>query len=788
MALLRRKSLERILDCPLPDGIDERPLSLREAALENSGLLRDLETTLTNAPVSGTRAPSTSGELGPGDRIGPYRIGRLLGQGGMGVVYLATRTDDFEQRVALKLVDPGHRRAEILDRFFQERQILADLQHPNIARLLDGGTAGDASPYLAMEYVEGEPIDRYCTEHELTIGQRLEIFLKVCDAVHFAHRNLVVHRDLKPGNILVTPDGEPKLLDFGIAKILEPGSRRSEGWDLATMPGYHPMTPAYASPEQFAGRPITTVSDVYSLGVLLYQLISGQLPYRLQGANLEEALHLVSVGDWPLPSVAVRKDAGSSHHPLEWARLLAGDLDSIVRQAMDPEPDHRYDSAARLADDIRRHLDGLPVTAHTRTWFYVAGKLARRHKLALASLVMIVGLSISSTLLWRRAESARVAAEVAAERAEAERATALEERTHARNVAGFLQDLFVSADPDATRGDSVPVREILDRGRANVAESLGDSPELRAEMLGTLGTVYNNLGLFETARELKEEAVELRRAGPIDRPELLIDLNNLARLHFELGDPGAAEPLFREALDISQRLDDPHLQEVTLLNLANVLTHLGRAEEAVTFHQQVLDSRRQRYGPDDSRVASSLFGLGIAFFNLDDLDLAESHLRQALALYLAEHGEQHSRVASVKGSLGMVLQSREQLGEARELFEQCLAIRLSLFGEEHVSVATARKNLGAVLLDLGDLDESGELVSRAIQILKTNNPQGGWILAHAESIWGSYLAARGRVEEAEVLIAQSLAVLVETKGEQDAFTRDARQRLRDVQDALAVEQ
>lgn len=774
----RRRRLQEILDTPLPIG-HGGPTSLREVVAGDQKLLRDLATTLTQ---SGEIEPEVSEPTGvepealaPGDRVGPYRIDGLLGRGGMGVVYLATRTDDFEQKVALKVVGSGQRTVEILRRFYRERQILADLQHPHIARLFDGGSTSDAWPYLVMEYVDGEPIDRYCDDRSLSLDRRLALFRKVCAAVHFAHQSLVVHRDLKPGNILVTPEGDPKLLDFGIAKLLEPAAGPGGGEVGAGKP-HHPMTPAFASPEQFTGDAVTTVSDVYSLGVLLYWLTAGRPPYKLGELDPVSRIRAVCIDEPSPPSIAVLDSAGDGTR--RRAKRLAGDIDAIVRKAMRKTPAERYGSAAQLADDIQRHLDDLPVVARDGTWRYHASKLARRHKPALALLLTIIAFAITSTVLWRQAVTARAAALVAAEHAEGEAVRAQAARARSQSVAGFLEDLFTAADPDATGGSDVSVRQILDRGRDRISNSLAASPELRADMLGTLGTVYNNLGDLVAARELKLEALELRRqSGSSDRPALAIDLNNLARLHSDLGDPAAAEPLLREALTISQRLGDEERVDVAMVNLAGVLTHLGEGDEAIGLHRQVLDRRRERKGHDHVLVASSLYSLGIAEFSNGRFEPAEAHLRQALDLYRATHGDAHTRVASVQGNLGLVLHARGRLGEARAAFEACLATRRQLLGDDHVSVATVRKNLGALLLDLGDVAGAEDLLRPALDSLRRQRTRGDWALAQAEGVWASYLAATGRFDDAEALLIQSLEILERVKGEQDVFARDARARL-----------
>ena len=323
-----------------------------------------------------------------------------------------------------------------------------------------------------------------------------------------------------------------------------------------------------------------------------------------------------------------------------------------------------------------------------------------------------------------------------------------------------------------------PVREILDRGRRRIAEDLTDTPEIRAELSGTLGTVYNNLGLYDTARELKTEALRLRRAAaPDDRPALAIDANNLARFHYDLGDYATAEPLFREALAIFQRLGDEASAATTLLNLASVLVHLGRYDEAFSRHRQVLEIRRRLDGERSPKVASSLYGLGFLYYTRGDSAAAEPLLRQALDIYIEAYGPEHTRVASVLGSLGLVLHEAARPAEAQPFLERALALRQRLLGDDHVHVANARKNLAALLLEQGETAAAGELLEPALRSLRTQKPAGDWTLADAESVWGAYMAALGRLRAAEGYLTGSYLTLRKLKGEEDVFTRKARRRL-----------
>ncbi|MGH2609391.1 MAG: serine/threonine-protein kinase, partial [Tepidiformaceae bacterium] len=435
--------------------------------------------------------------LKPGDRIDRYAILRLLGRGGMGRVYLAERADaQYEKQVAIKVVPPGLDTEEILKRFRRERQILANLEHPNIASLLDGGTTSDGRPYLVLEYVEGEPIHRYCDRGRVPIDGRLRLFRTVCAAVQYAHQNLVVHRDLKPSNILVTAAGVPKLLDFGIAKILESGD--DSGSTTATRTGLRPMSPEYASPEQVRGGAITTATDVYSLGLVLYELLTGRRAQALESLSLAELERAVLEREPERPSIAVGRSqaharsaarataeavaAARASSPEGLRRKLIGDLDTIVMNALQKEAERRYTSVEALSQDIQRHLDGFPVRAHPETLSYRTAKFVRRHTVGVAAgALLTLTLAAGMTgILWQ------------ARRAAQERDRARTEAQKAETIAGFLTDLFRASDPNAALGDTVSVQFILERGHSRISTTLKDQPEVRATMLTVLGSVYRN--------------------------------------------------------------------------------------------------------------------------------------------------------------------------------------------------------------------------------------------------------------------------------------------------------
>src|SRR5262245_30161357 len=459
-----------------------------------------------------------------GERVGPYRIVRSLGRGGMGEVFLAERADQqFEQHVAIKLVRRGLLSRHVQGRLRLERQILATLDHPNIARLFDGGTTSDGTPYIVMEYVDGMPIDVYSDQRALDVAGRLKLFMTVCSAVHRAHQNLVVHRDLKPSNILVTPDGAPKLLDFGIAKLLD--DRQMMHTMAVTHEDYRVLTPDHASPEQIRGEPITTASDIYVLGVLLYELLCGYRPFALKGNRLAELEQAICEQTPLSPSAAIANAIVSDRDgvqriardraatPAKLRRQLRGDLDNIVLMAMRKEPDRRYSSVEQFAADVDRYLRGLPILARADAWSYRATKFVRRHAvvvgLSTAMLALLIGFTITTVI---QSQTVRRERDVA----QAERTRAQAEQQRAEAVRDFLVDSFTRADPARARGKDFTASEILQSGAERATKELHGQPQLQADLLETIGTVYLSRGETAAAEPLIEQALGVRRSlfGP----------------------------------------------------------------------------------------------------------------------------------------------------------------------------------------------------------------------------------------------------------------------------------
>lgn len=620
-----------------------------------------------------------------GRRLGPWRITSVVGEGGMGVVFRGVRDDQsYDQVVAIKLL----RRAVTSDdlaRFRRERQILAMLEHPDIARLLDGGTTDDGAPYLVMEYVEGEPLDRYCNRRELAVIDRLRLFLSVCSAVQYAHRKLVVHRDLKPANILVTPAGTVKLLDFGIGKLLDAELPEGDAPATALV-----LTPAYASPEQVRREPVTTATDVYSLGVVLYELLSGQRPYR---QSTTFALMKAVCDEEPLPPSA----APSAGSRLAIPRDLAPDLDSIVMLAMRKDPRDRYQSVEALAEDLSLLLQGRPVRARPATLGYRAAKFLRRHRLSVAAsaaaVVVVIGFVVALAL-----QSSALARE---------RDRAARERDRARAVLGFVLRLFEAQNPEQARGRELTARDLLDRGGTRVDTEFGDDPEMRAELLFTIGKVRTSLGDFDQARPMLESALRIRRERLGDHPATADSIGELAHCLAEQGEGARATALYREALAMRRRVlppDDPRIA-LAMNDLGAALAEQSLFDEAEAIEREALRMLRARPGNDET-TSMLLTNLGFLHYQRSELAAAEACFREALEIQRRILGSDHPLVLTSLNNLANTLNQQGRFAESEMLFREALAIGTRVFGQDHPDVARYHKNLGAVLFEQGRIEEA----------------------------------------------------------------------------------
>ncbi len=770
MSSTNLESVKKILEEALEIPVTERATYLARACAGDSELKHEVESLLAHEDAEPRwregpilRASSGNGgapRLEPDQRIGPYRVLRSLGEGGMGSVALAIREDDFEKKVALKVIRSGLTSKEILHRFHEERQILAQLDHRNIARLLDGGTTPDGHPFYVMEYVDGLPIDEYCARHELSLDQRLKLFLEICSALQLAHRNLIVHRDLKPCNILVTGEGEPKLLDFGIAKRLD-----AENTDLSGP--LRPMTIKYASPEQISGdHPPNTGIDVYSLGVLLYQLLTGEHPHAAYSGEPFELARAIREEDPKTPSAVA--------HDRRYRARLAGDLDSIVLKAMRKKQNRRYGSVENLADDVQRFRRGDPVEARQGDWRYRAGKFIRHHRrsltLATALFLIVVISAVSTLVLWRRAEAEREQAEAA--------------RQSRDGAIDALGELFVlGADPDEG-GDELAIRRILELGERRIEERSED-PLLQAEVLASIGEVYTRIGDYDRAHAPWERAVDrLRQHFPQGHPELAKAINNLAGSYYHASLFEEAEELYVEALEMKRRFSVDHETDVgkSMANLATIYMNRGEYEKAEPLYLEALDVRRENEEPHDA-IARSLRSLGVLYYTWGRLDQVEPYLLESLEIRERIFEPENTNIATALTSIGRLRQAQGRFAEAEQLFTRAFDIRSRRFDAKHLHIAWSKLDLARLCLETGELARGEPLATEALEVFREKKGSRSWEVAEAESVLGGYLFRLGKFEEAEDYLSQSYKTLREIRGERSVYARDARRLLEELQAA-----
>jgi serine/threonine-protein kinase len=685
-----------------------------------------------------------------GRRVGAYRLGRLLGRGGMGAVYLAKRADgQFELTAALKLLTVGAATEEGHRRFLSERHILARLEHQNIARLLDGGVIEDGTPYFVMEYVRGLPLTEFCDRRVLDLEERLQLFLDVCDSVAYAHRKLVIHRDLKPSNILVTDEGTVKLLDFGIARLVA-------GEDAAAAPtaGVRMMTPRYASPEQLRGEEITTSSDVYALGVVLHELLTGLSPYDLEDGTttLVDAIcnRPVDTPSTRLARTTSRRSASEDELPgLQAAsigRRLRGDLDNILLMALRKEPERRYPSVEAFADDVRRHLTGYPVRARPESLKYVTSRFLRRHALAVGSagalaLLLAALVVISIRFAVTTSEQARHLAV---------------ERDKAEEMTTFLRELFEVANPALTSGETITARELLDRGAERIRAEHRDDPELASEMLTVLGTVYNHLGLPEPALQLLREAraVQERSAAlpPDHEAETLHQLGLALR---ESGEADEAVSVLREARDLMEELYGPdhRLVAIATANLARAMHGRGAVTEAEPEFRRAIETFRSLEVELDEEYAWALYLLADYLQVSGESEGIEEMYREALSVIETLYGRSHPNVPPILSGLAWWEQRQGDAEAATALLREALAIDIELFrdveGGSHPSLGISYHTLGRHLANTGDDPEETErMLKESLRIFETATQPRPDYHGQAELTLGTFMRSQGRLDEA----------------------------------------
>lgn len=680
-------------------------------------------------------APGASGaELTAGDSLGSWRLLEEIGAGGMGAVYLAERSDGhFDQRVAIKLIR-GIPDSETFVHFARERQILAKLQHPNIARLLDGGATPGGQPYLVMEHIEGVPIERFCASNKLNLRARLKLFQQVCEAVHFAHQRLVVHCDLKPSNVLVRADGVPVLLDFGIARALDQQPGRREEMSASAW-----VTPLYASPEQLRGEGVTTASDVFSLGLILFELLAGRR------ARVDAQDHTITL----LGQAAVRPSDLAEAMP--WKSRLRGDLDAIVQRATAADPARRYDSAESLAQDLQRYLELRPVSARRPTPGYRMGRLLRRRWPAFAAIGVV--LVLATAFIWQLAIERNRA--INAER------EAITQAKTAEQVSEFLVSVFNVSNPQSKQDRTISAREVLDQGAERIDAELADAPRVKARMLEVLGTAYRYIGESVRAAELLSKASKLYLDPRVGQPLAAAKaLSSLAVVYSNNEYPvSMAEGAALEALSLRERYADPDSLPIAdaLNTLAIVRQNQDRLDEAETLLLRSLAIRERLAGPESRPVAGNLHNLARnEYLRGTDFDKAIAYYERALALKRRLGGERDPDFEVTQADYGKALRDSGQRERAFEVLGQNLVLATELYGEDSENVAGAHNEFAYLLHDMGRFREAAEEYRASMAIRTRLGNDDSAAFAIPLNNLASALEDRGDYAAAEPLFRRSL--------------------------------
>ena len=691
----------------------------------------------------GTEAPA------PPDRLGPWQLGERLGAGGMGEVYGAERHDGgFHQEAAIKIVRSGMATEAVVARFELERRVLAHLEHPSIARLLDGGVAPDGRPWFAMERVVGTPITDFAREHDLDLEARIRLLIEVARAVDVAHRSLVVHRDLKPSNILITADGTPKLLDFGLAKLLDPEA------DLQlTRTETRALTPAYAAPEQVLGEPVTTATDVYALGVLLYELLTGELPHRRSASTSGRLAEEVSRETVERPSQRLRRLQGATSRSTAKVRRLPEDLDTIVLRAMAREPERRYGSAAAFADDLALLLSGHPVSARPDSRRYRLARFLGRHRLA-ATASALVAVSLVGGLL---------AALFQAERAtrEAKRAVAAQR---------FLVGLFEAADPDRSLGADVTARQLLDAGVAELERGSASEPDLQASLFDTVAQIERRIGRYDSAERLARGAVERRErlsgARSVEAAAARVTLAEV--LHSQSQIDEAAREFEKALADLKAQLpeDDPLLAR-TRASFAETEHQRGRTAEALTLAEEVLARARRVFGEEHPETASARQAIGALRSLAGDFAAARLDFEAALAVLERTLGPLHPKSAEAKLSLAELTGYLGERERAHRLFDEATAAFRRSLGDRHVMVAHALLKHALLYLNSGQRADADRVLLEALAIF---TELGHYEAATCERMLGHSLLAAGRPAEAAARFERAHEQFLKRLGDDHVYT------------------
>ena len=800
----RWRTLSPFLDQALDLTADEREPWLDrlrrtdpELAADLKSLLADRDALHDSGFLEGSAVVVEPAASLAGLRVGAYTLISQIGRGGMGTVWLAERNDGrFTRKAAVKLLNAALIGRSGEARFKQEGRLLARLTHPHIAQLMDAGVTDSGQPYLVLELVEGQQIDRYCRERNLGVEARLRLFLGVVDAVAHAHANLIVHRDIKPSNVLVREDGVVKLLDFGIATLVD---KESDGPAVAvTVDSGLALTPEYAAPEQLTGGPITTATDVHALGVLLYVLLGGPNPASGTSRSAAELIKVIVETDVPRLSDVAPNPKG-----------LRGDVDNIVAKALKKRPDERYASVTAFADDLRRYLNREPVSARPDTVLYRTGKFLRRRARAVAAAVGVVAVIAALTAVY----TVRLASERDRARVEAAKSA---------KMSDLLAGLITAADPYASRDREPTIRNLLDIGAERIQKELADQPELKAEMLTVIGRIYGRLGHYDKARPMLEEALTIeRRVEGTARPQLAQTLNDLGVISRDQRDLERAAALLEESLTMRRRLFGNEHKDVavTLVELGRVFEDRGLGDRAEPLYRESLDIRRRIFGEIHRETSTSKAALALVLLNRGDLAGAEPLFREALDTSRKVLPEDHPNVGAGWNNLGLLLIEKGDFPAAEPMLRQALAIRRKQFGEQHASNAVNMSNLALSLREQGRYDEALALLNDALALRRDslgNNdprlarvneqlgrlhlarrdwvaaetalrdalhrqqqtwPSHDWRIAATKSALGAALTPQRKFDEAERLLTEASGVLKDVPGRQGRDAAATRDRL-----------
>jgi tetratricopeptide (TPR) repeat protein/predicted Ser/Thr protein kinase len=679
-----------------------------------------------------------TGAFAPGARVGNYRVVREVGRGGMGAVYLAERADGaFEQQVALKVVRAGALAGLLERRFLRERQILARLAHPNIARLLDAGVTEAGVPWLAMEYVRGEPITNWAAGHALSIAERVRLFLEVCAAVQFAHRNLVIHRDLKPGNIFVDGEGHARLLDFGIARLLDDAA--AEG---ATRTEHLLLTPEYAAPEQIRGEAASTATDVFALGAVLYELLTERKAVKLASNDIAEILR-VSALDAMAPSRVPDLPAGVGAQ-------LRGDLDAIILKALARDAERRYGSVESLAADLRRHLAHQPIEAQPDSWWYSAGKFVRRYRTGVAA-TTAVALAVAAGLVGTAWQSHR---------------RGLEARK-AEEVKAFALSLFSGADPARARGEELTAKELVAEGATRIEREFANEPAVKAEVLTFLADIHEKLGEADKALPMTGEALTLLNVA--GNPDKVLEGNALQVQGRALLAGGKAE-------DAKSRLEDAlklHRATGAELEASEDLDYLaiharqgGKVEDSLAFTQEALAIRQRLLGKDHPRVAESLMNLGVLSREAGKYDDALAYYQSALAIREKVLPPDHPDMVITNNNLGALLLAQGRYADSEQSFRRVLELDRRIYGESHQITIGAMNNLGSALLLQAKYAEAEPILQDVLTYWRKNaGPEHPNALTTLNNLASTYRGA-GQFDKARPLYEQLIVAWAKVGGPQ----------------------